>query len=83
MSKRDSEISEGKQHSFPKVKAYSIDEVLAAGGTTEFAKKKMGKSWEGLLDALEKLPEDAFLTDEEFEEAMKTLNQSKWAKFGS
>jgi hypothetical protein len=37
----------------------------------------MGKSWEGLLDALEKLPEDAFLTDEEFEEAMKTLNQSK------
>jgi hypothetical protein len=37
----------------------------------------MGKSAEGLLNALKNLPEDDFLMDEEFEEAMKTLNQSK------
>jgi hypothetical protein len=37
----------------------------------------MGKSWENLIDRFEKLPKDAFLTDEEFEEAIKTLNASK------
>jgi hypothetical protein len=76
MSKREIETSKEEQHSFSKLKAYSIDEVLAAGGTTAFA-KKMGKSADGLLNALKNLPEDAFLTEEEFEEAMKTLNQSK------
>ena len=50
---------------------------MAAGGTTAFA-EKMVKSAQGLLNTLKNLPEDAFLTDEEFEEAMRTLNQSKW-----
>jgi hypothetical protein len=76
MGKRNIEISKEEQPSFPKFKSYSIDEILAAGGATAFA-EKMGKSWEGLITNLEKLPKDAFLTDEEFEEAMKTLNQSK------
>jgi hypothetical protein len=76
MSKRNIETSKEAQHPFSNIKAYSINEILAAGGTTAFA-KKMGKSAQGLLSALKSLPEDAFLTDEEFEEAMKTLNQSK------
>jgi hypothetical protein len=76
MGKRNIETSKEEQHSFPKFKSYSVDEILAAGGPTAFA-EKMGKSWESLIDRLEKLPKDAFLTDEEFDEAMKTLNQSK------
>ena len=76
MSKKKIETPAQEQPLFSNLKSYSIDEVLAAGGTTAFA-KKMGKSWEGLLDRLKKLPEDAFLTEEEFSEAMKTLNQSK------
>jgi len=76
MSKKKIETPEQEQPLFSNLKSYSIDEILAAGGTTAFA-KKMGKSAEGLAKALKNLPEDAFLTDEEFEEAMKTLNQSK------
>jgi len=76
MGKRNIETSKDAQHSFSNIKSYSIDEVLAAGGTTAFA-KKMGKSWGGLLERLKELPQDAFLTEEEFLEAMKTLNQSK------
>jgi hypothetical protein len=76
MNNKNIETSNEKEYSFPRLKSYSIDEVLAAGGADAFA-KKMGKSWGNLIDRLEKLPKDAFLTDEEFEEAMKTLNQSK------
>jgi hypothetical protein len=76
MGKINIETSKEEQFSFPKFKSYSVDEILAAGGTDAFA-EKMGKSWENLIANLEKLPKDAFLTDEEFEEAMKTLNQSK------
>lgn len=76
MNKKDTNVPTNAQFLFPNVKSYSVDEILAAGGTTAFA-EKMGKSWEGLLETLKKLPKDSFLTDEEFEEAMKTLNASK------
>jgi hypothetical protein len=76
MNKKDTKIPAYEQHLFPKIKSYSVDEILAAGGATAFA-EKMGKSAKGLFDALKELPKDAFLTDEEFEEAMKTLNASK------
>lgn len=61
---------------FPRYKAYSIKEILAAGGTTAFA-NKMGKSTERMIKRLEELPVDAFLTEEEFQAAMATLNASK------
>ena len=76
MSKKDIKDVEDKQPAFSRHRSYSINEILAAGGPDAFA-EKLGKSWENLIDCLEKLPKDAFLTDEEFEDAMKTLNQSK------
>jgi len=76
MGKKNIEISKDNDRLFPNVKSYSINEIMAAGGPDAFA-EKMGKSWESLIANLEKLPKEAFLTDEEFEEAMKTLNQSK------
>jgi len=76
MGKKNIEISKDNDRLFPNVKSYSINEIMAAGGPDAFA-EKMGKSWENLIANLEKLPKEAFLTDEEFEEAMKTLNQSK------
>jgi hypothetical protein len=76
MGKRNIETSKEEQRPFSNLKSYSVDEILAAGGTTAFA-EKMGKSWEGLLDALEKLPKDAFLTEEEAETALKMLRENK------
>jgi hypothetical protein len=76
MNKKNIETLKKSRPLFSGLKSYSIDEILAAGGTTAFA-NKMGKSAEGLEDALKKLPKDAFLTEEEFLEAMKTLNESK------
>lgn len=61
---------------FSALKSFSVDEILAAGGTTAFA-NKMGKSAAGLEEALKKLPKEALLTEEEFSAAMKTLNESK------
>ena len=76
MGKKNVEIPRDEQPSFPKFKSYSIDEILAAGGADAFA-EKMGKSWQSLIAKLEKLPKEDFLTEEEFEQAMKTLKESK------
>ena len=76
MSKKEVEIRNDDQPSFLKFKSYSVDEILAAGGATAFA-EKLGKNFHNAIEQLEKLPKDPFLTEEEFEEAMKTLNQSK------
>ena len=76
MNKRNIETPAEEQRPFSNIKSYSVDEILAAGGTTAFA-EKMGKSWENLIDRLEKLPKDAFLTEEEVEVALKMLKESK------
>jgi hypothetical protein len=76
MGKRNIETSKGEQRPFSNLKSYSIDEIMAAGGPTAFA-NKLGKNFQNIENRLKKLPKDAFLTDEEVEEAMKTLNQSK------
>ena len=76
MGKRNIETSNEEQPSFPKFKSYSVDEILAAGGPTAFA-EKMRKSWENLIANLEKLPKEAFLTDEEVETALEMLKESK------
>jgi len=73
---KTSKLSEDLQPLFPNLKSYSIDEIIAAGGTTAFA-NKLGKNFENIEDRLKKLPQDSFLTDEEVAEAIKTLNQSK------
>jgi hypothetical protein len=76
MGKNSIKTTGDVESSFPKVKAYSIDEILAAGGTTAFA-NKLGKNFHGLEARLKELPEDAFLTEEEVQQALKTLRESK------
>ena len=74
--KKGIDISKDEQQPFTKLKSYSIDEVLATGGADAFA-EKMGKSWQNLIATLKKIPKEDFLTEEEFEQAMKTLKESK------
>lgn len=61
---------------FSGIKSYSVAEVIAAGGTTAFA-NKLGKNPQDLVDYLKELPDDAFLTDEEAEAALKYLRENK------
>jgi hypothetical protein len=76
MGKKDIKTSEGAQHLFPNLKSYSVNEILAAGGTTAFA-EKIGKNPEDLVNRLKRLPKEAFLTNEEVEEALKMLKEDK------
>ncbi len=62
--------------STPRHKTYSIAEVMAAGGTTAFA-NKLGKNPANIQNRLNGLPDDAFLTKEEADKALETLNESK------
>ena len=76
MGKKDIKVSDGTEYTFPNFKSYSVDEIMAAGGPDAFA-EKLGKNAYTFMERLKKLPKDDFLTDEEFREAIKTLNQSK------
>lgn len=75
MAVKEKNISESLS-STPRYKTYSVAEVMAGGGTTAFA-NKMGKNPANIQDRLNKLPDDAFLTKEEAEKALETLNESK------
>lgn len=66
----------GSRSASPRFKTYSIADVMAAGGTTAFA-NKLGKNPANIQDRLDKLPKDAFLTEEEADKALETLNESK------
>jgi translation initiation factor IF-2 len=70
------ETKEEDNYTFKRYKSYSVDEILATGGTTAFA-NKLGKNPENITKRLAELPDDAFLTEEEFQAAMATLNASK------
>jgi hypothetical protein len=76
MNKKNIDAPIRASEMFPGLKAYSVDEILAGGGTTAFA-EKLGKNFENIEHRLKKLPKDAFLTDEEIEEALKMLRESK------
>jgi len=76
MGKRNVETSQDDQKPFSKIKSYSIDEILAAGGTTAFA-EKLGKNPENIENRLKRLPKDAFLTDEDVSNALRMLDESK------
>jgi len=75
-NKKNIYTPDNEQRMFPNLKSYPIDEILAAGGPEAFS-AKMGKNAEKLFDTLKNLSKDTFLTDEEFDAAMKTLNASK------
>jgi hypothetical protein len=55
---------------FRKVKTYSAEEVMKAGGTTKFG-KLTGYDTEKLKD----IPVGEILTDEEYHEALKSLTK--------
>jgi len=57
-------------------RSYSINEVLAAGGPTAFA-DKIGLDTKRMFEEIAALHPDAFLTDDEFNAAMATLNSGK------
>jgi len=76
MNRKDTKIPANEQRLFPNLKSYSVDEILAAGGTTAFA-EKLGKNPQNIAKRLENLPKDAFLTDEEVEIALKMLRENK------
>lgn len=74
-SKVKSNMPSGEQQ-FLKIKTYSPEEILAAGGTTAHA-RKTGKSYKNILNTLKYLPKDSFLSKSELEEAINTLNSEK------
>jgi hypothetical protein len=53
-----------------------VEEVLAAGGTSVFA-RKMGFSGKKQMEAITKIDADDFLTDEEMKDALKILSENK------
>lgn len=65
-----------EQYQFKPIKSYSVEEVLEGGGASVFA-RKMGKSPKNLVEALKDLPDDAFLTNQEFDKALQILQEEK------
>jgi hypothetical protein len=65
-----------EQYQFQPIKSYSAEEVLAGGGASVFA-RKMGKKPKNLIEALKSLPEESFLTNQEFEKALQILQEEK------
>ena len=57
-------------------KSHSIDEILKAGGPLAFA-NMLGKKPELIENNLSLLPQDAFLTAEEVNNALAILNEGK------
>lgn len=76
MGKRNTVISKETNPLFSNINAYSVNEILAAGGTTAFA-NKLGKNFQNIEDRFKQLPSDAFLTEADFEAAMKILDEKK------
>jgi hypothetical protein len=76
MNKKGIDTTKNEDLTFPRFKSYSVEEVLAAGGTTAFA-EKLGKDPRKIMEKLKKLPKESFLTDEEVEAALKILNEGK------
>ena len=60
----------------PRHKSYSIDEILAAGGTTAFA-NSLGKNPAKIVSTLKDLPKDAFLTKDEAVLALELLKEKE------
>jgi len=63
-------------YKFKTHKSYTVEEVLAAGGTTAFG-IKTGKTAQNLIEALENAPEIDPFTDEEWEDLQKDMANDK------
>jgi hypothetical protein len=76
MSKKNVTSSEAGRYSFPSFKSHSVEEIMAAGGAMAFA-NRLGKNPQNIIERLKALPKGAFLTEDEYEQAIITLNESK------
>jgi hypothetical protein len=63
-------------YKFKTHKSYTVEDVLAAGGTTAFG-IKTGKTAQKLIEALENAPEIDPFTDEEWDDLQKDLANDK------
>ena len=61
---------------FKTLQSHSVEDVLAAGGTTAFG-IKMGKDMDSLLKAMENAPKPEPFTDEEWADLMYQLAKDK------
>jgi len=66
--------TESKNILFPGYKSYSINDIIAAGGTTALA-NRLSKKPENISENLKKLPKDAFLTRKEAIDALEQLKE--------
>ena len=62
--------------SFKSHKAYSPQEILAAGGTTAFG-RKTGKNNESIIKAIEKLPAIEPFSNDEWNDLLEQLSNDK------
>jgi hypothetical protein len=76
MDKQKIKIPEDEGQNNFKYKSYSVDEIMAAGGPIAFY-DKLGKNPQNILTRLKALPKDAFFTEEEAMQALKTLRETK------
>ena len=76
MGTRNIKMKGDAQRPFPSHQSYSIDEIMAAGGTTAFA-NKLGKNPQAIDQKLKDLPKEVFLSKEEAIHALATLNENK------
>jgi hypothetical protein len=76
MDKNKIEVENEALPKFAKFKSYSVEEILAAGGAIAFA-DKLGKNARTLYEGLKSLPKEAFLTEEEAQQALDALKASK------
>lgn len=76
MDKKKIETEKEASTTFARFKSYSVEEILAAGGAIAFA-DKLGKNARTLYEGLKSLPKEAFLTEEEAQQALDALNASK------
>ncbi len=65
-----------KANFFKPHKSYSVEEVLAAGGTTAFG-IKMGKDMDSLIKAMENAPKPEPFTDEEWADLLDQMAKDK------
>jgi hypothetical protein len=69
-------IESTKSNLFRSHKAYSPEEILAAGGATAFGRKS-GKDNEKLVEILSLSPKAEPFTDEEWDDTLKQIRENK------
>jgi hypothetical protein len=70
-------MAEGEtQHSFFKIKTFSLSQIFSAGGATAFAAQQR-KNPQNLAVKLKNLSKDSFLTPDEANSAIKFIRISK------